>query len=145
MIYIVYCNISHVYLTISAENVFVFTSELVDHLYNMSNASMVQPEPAILPPCITLRKGCTLAQAGHHAKHPPRTSFAGHHRTQIANRDVNRLDGYLVLHEATVDIHDNSKGNCPLTDPDIQKNVRTQAGIYAVYVYRCLYIVYLDM
>ena len=67
------------------------------------------------------------------------------YRTQIANRDVNRLDGYLVLHEATVDIHDNSKGNCPLTDPDIiQKNVRTQAGIYSVYVYRGIYTVYLD-
>ena len=52
---------------------------------------------------------------------------------------------YLVLHEATVDIHENSKGNCPLTDPDIQKNVRTQAGIYTVYVYRCIYTVYLDM
>ena len=112
------------YLTISTEKVLVLTSKLIDHLDNMSNASMVQPEPAILPPCITLREGCTLAQAGHHAKHPPRTSFARHHRTQIANSDVCGLDGYLVLHEATVDIHDNSKGNCPLTDPDIQKKVR---------------------
>ena len=39
------------YLTISAQDMFVLSTKAVDHVNNMGDTSMMEPEPAFLSPC----------------------------------------------------------------------------------------------
>ena len=64
------------YLAISTENVLILTSELVDHVYNVAETSMMQSEPTVLPPGVSLSKGCTFLEARHHTQHTPCTRLA---------------------------------------------------------------------
>jgi hypothetical protein len=64
------------YLTISTEQVLILTSKLVHHLYHVVDACMMQPEPAVLPPRISMSQGSGLSQTGHHAQHHPGACFA---------------------------------------------------------------------
>ena len=66
----------HMYLAISTENVLILTAELVDHVNNVTDSCVMQSEPTVLPPGISLSKGCTLPEARHHTKHTPSTRFA---------------------------------------------------------------------
>ena len=40
------------YLTISAQDVLILSTKAVDHVNNMGNACMMEPEPAFLSPCV---------------------------------------------------------------------------------------------
>jgi hypothetical protein len=40
------------YLTISAQDVLILSTKAVDHVHNMGNACMMEPEPAFLSPCV---------------------------------------------------------------------------------------------
>ena len=66
------------YLTISAQDMLILTTKAVDHINNMGNTGMVEPEPAFLSPRVRLSKSGTLAHTGHHAQHPPGASLARH-------------------------------------------------------------------
>jgi hypothetical protein len=108
------------YLTISAEKVLIFGTELVHHLHNMCNTCMMKPEPPFFAPRISLIQRCALFQAGHHAQHPPCTSFAGHSGVQIANGYINGLNRYLVLYETAINVQNNGQWNGPLPNPETQ-------------------------
>ena len=67
------------YLTISAQDMFILSTKAVDHVNNMGDTCMMKPESAFLSPCVCLSKCRTLTQTGHHAQDPPGASLARHH------------------------------------------------------------------
>ena len=64
------------YLTICTQEVLVLLTEPVHHINDVGYTPMMQPEPAFLPPRVSLGKSCTLPQAGQHAKYPPGACLA---------------------------------------------------------------------
>ena len=50
---------------IGTENVLILTSEFVDHVYNVAETSMMQSQPTVLPPGISLSKSGTFLDAMH--------------------------------------------------------------------------------
>ena len=42
-------------------------------------------------------------------------SVAWYTRVKVAKSDVNRLDWYLVFHEAAINVHHNCQGNCSIS------------------------------
>ena len=40
------------YLTISTQDVLILSTKVVDHVNNMGNACMIEPEPVFLSPCV---------------------------------------------------------------------------------------------
>ena len=104
------------YLTISAKYVLILSTKAVDHVNNMGNRRMMEPQPAFLSPLVRLSQSGTLSQAWHHAQHTPGTSLACHYRVKIANSDVNRPDRYLMLNETSINVQNNCQGNSPVTN-----------------------------
>ncbi len=47
-----YMYVTCIYLTISAQDVLVFSTKAVDHVNNMGNTCMMEPEPAFLLPFV---------------------------------------------------------------------------------------------
>ena len=106
----------YLYLTISAKYVLILSTKAVDHVNNMGNRRMMEPQPAFLSPLVRLSQSGTLSQAWHHAQHTPGTSLACHYRVKIANSDVNRPDRYLMLNETSINVQNNCQGNSPVTN-----------------------------
>ena len=48
----IYMFVACTYLTISAQDVLILSTKAVDHVNNMGNACMMEPEPAFLSPCV---------------------------------------------------------------------------------------------
>ena len=44
------------YLAIGVQDVLILAAEFVDHLNNVGNACMMQPEPAVLSPRVSLSR-----------------------------------------------------------------------------------------
>ena len=61
----------YLYLTISAKYVLILSTKAVDHVNNMGNRRMMEPQPAFLSPLVRLSQSGTLSQAWHHAQHTP--------------------------------------------------------------------------
>ena len=106
----------YLYLIISAKYVLILSTKAVDHVNNMGNRRMMEPQPAFLSPLVRLSQSGTLSQAWHHAQHTPGTSLACHYRVKIANSDVNRQDRYLMLNETSINVQNNCQGNSPVTN-----------------------------
>ena len=103
----------YLYLTISAKYVLILSTKAVDHVNNMGNRRMMEPQPAFLSPLVRLSQSGTLSQAWHHAQHTPGTSLACHYRVKIANSDVNRQDRYLMLNETSIKYRTIARGTVP--------------------------------
>ena len=104
------------YLTISVQYVLILSTKAVDHVNNMGNAGMMEPEPVILSPLVCLSKSGTLAHTGHHSQNPPGASLARYNGVEITNSDVNRPDRYLVLNETSVNVQNNGQRNSPISN-----------------------------
>ena len=51
-IHCIYMYVACMYLTISAQDVLILSTKAVDHVNNMGNTCMMEPQPAFLSPCI---------------------------------------------------------------------------------------------
>ncbi len=124
------------YLTICAKQVLILGTERVDHFCNVGDTCMMEPEPSFLSPCIRLSKCCALSQAWNHTQHSPCAGFALYHRIQVANSNVNRLNRYLVFNSdiTTVNVHNNSQRNGPVTHP-AKQSISTYSYVPMTYKY----------
>ena len=48
----IYMYVACMYLSISTQDVLILSTKAVDHVNYMGNASMMEPEPAFLSPCV---------------------------------------------------------------------------------------------
>ena len=103
----------YLYLTISAKYVLILSTKAVDHVNNMGNRRMMDPQSVFLSPLVRQSQSGTLLQAWHHALHTPGTSLACHYQVEIANSDVNRPDR---LNETSINVQNNCQGNSPVTN-----------------------------
>ena len=95
-------------------HVLILSTKAVDHVNNMGNTGMMEPEPAILSPLVCLSKSGTLAHTGHHSQNPPGASLARYNGVEITNSNVNRPNMYLVLNETSVNVQNYCQWNCPI-------------------------------